>query len=258
MPQKGQGLGWSFRDKCEVGTDGAMVVNNNVSGLWRSVIQNESSNSAATAGLVCKNDSSKTLSMYIGSSTYNGTGRLGADSGTIAHEAQGSLVIGSAYNNEVVGKNNPTDNGNIDDMESLWKITTDGNLKVVGDDLTGVLGELRCVMLGVTGGVTKATMQSGGWAICDGTTPASQGISSPTITTTPNLEHKFVRGSSNNQSSGSTGGAETDTTTMTAFSLFGIDTSPVSCVTLLDLSSALFTVATVPPFHELSYFLKVK
>ena len=40
----------------------------------------------------------------------------------------------------------------------------------------------------MTGAITKATLQSYGWAICDGTTPATQGISSPTITTTPDLQ----------------------------------------------------------------------
>jgi len=72
------------------------------------------------------------------------------------------------------------------------------------------LGEVKLFALSMSGAVTKATLQGKGWAICDGTTPASQGISTPTITTTPNLEHKFLR-MSDNESSGATGGSETHT-----------------------------------------------
>ena len=70
------------------------------------------------------------------------------------------------------------------------------------------LGEVRMFALSIAGAVTKANLQSRGWAICDGTTPAAQGISSADITAaTPNLEHKFIR-MSNDESSGGTGGAE--------------------------------------------------
>jgi hypothetical protein len=65
------------------------------------------------------------------------------------------------------------------------------------------LGEIRMFALSISGAVTKANLQSRGWAICDGTTPATQGISDADITTTPNLEHKFIRMSDDESSGGS-------------------------------------------------------
>ena len=44
----------------------------------------------------------------------------------------------------------------------------------------------------MTGALTKSQLQGYGWAICDGTTPASQGISDATITT-PDLRERFLR-----------------------------------------------------------------
>jgi hypothetical protein len=73
---------------------------------------------------------------------------------------------------------------------------------------TGLLGEIRQFDISRTNAVSKATLQGYGWAICDGTTPASQGISSPTITTTPDLREKFLRHSAN-ETTGGTGGSET-------------------------------------------------
>lgn len=88
---------------------------------------------------------------------------------------------------------------------------SDGYFNDIG--YTGALGEVRQFALSVSGAVTKATLQSKGWAICDGTTPATQGISSADITaSTPNLENKFVR-ASDDEASGATGGADTHTIT---------------------------------------------
>jgi len=102
----------------------------------------------------------------------------------------------------------------------IWYNTTDDILKYHNGAATvelvasggSELGEVKMFALSMTGAVTKASLQGKGWAICDGTTPATQGISSPTITTTPNLEHKFIR-MSDDDSSGSTGGADTHTLT---------------------------------------------
>ena len=73
----------------------------------------------------------------------------------------------------------------------------------------GLLGEVRMFALSMTGAVTKASLQGKGWAICDGTTPASQGITSPTIETTPDLQEKFIR-MSDDETSGTTGGSNDD------------------------------------------------
>ena len=56
----------------------------------------------------------------------------------------------------------------------------------------GYLGEIRQFALSVTGAVTKASLIAGGWAICDGTTAAAQGISDADITaSTPNRKSSF-------------------------------------------------------------------
>lgn len=77
----------------------------------------------------------------------------------------------------------------------------------------GILGEVKMFELSTTGAVTKATLQAKGWAICDGTTPAAQGIASADITAaTIDMTHLFIR-MSNDESSGSTGGEDTHTLT---------------------------------------------
>lgn len=72
----------------------------------------------------------------------------------------------------------------------------------------GYLGQVIWMDLSISGAVTKANLQSAGWAIQDGTTPAAQGITSPTIATTRNLENKFIR-ASDDEASGATGGEDT-------------------------------------------------
>lgn len=66
----------------------------------------------------------------------------------------------------------------------------------------GLLGEIRQIALSLTGSLSKATLQGYGWAICDGTTPAAQGISDATITTTPDLRLRFLRHSANETTGG--------------------------------------------------------
>lgn len=143
--------------------------------------------------------------------------------------------------------------------------------------IDGVLGEVKMFALSMTGATTKAALQTRGWAICDGTTPATQGISSPTIETTPDLQDKFIS-MSNDETSGTTGGASsvvhnhkwlnddgsgTGKFDMTAGSGRTYNTSGAN----LDLTSATWeadswtdndTTATLPPFYELVYFMKVK
>ena len=95
------------------------------------------------------------------------------------------------------------------DGEVLYAADLNNNF----DNAVAFLGEVRMFALSMTGAVTKASLQGDGWAICDGTSPATQGISSPTIETTPNLEHTFIR-MSDDDSSGGTGGSDTHTLTV--------------------------------------------
>ena len=149
----------------------------------------------------------------------------------------------------------------------------------------GYLGEVRMFALSMSGAVTKAALQSKGWAICDGTTPATQGISDPTIETTPDLQEKFLR-MSNDESSGSTGGADSEAhnhqwlTGRVGNSGANIDSnygagggdaggsynSGGSNVSLESDGTSLqepnytdnYTVNTVPAYYEVAYFMKVR
>jgi hypothetical protein len=73
----------------------------------------------------------------------------------------------------------------------------------------GLLGEVRQFAVTMTNALSVATLRGYGWAVCDGSTPASQGISSPTITTTPNLVASFLKGHAT--VSGTTAGSNTTT-----------------------------------------------
>ena len=95
----------------------------------------------------------------------------------------------------------------VDDVTIEYSGTPE-KLKTIDQEYWGTLGQLKLMDLSITGSRTKANMQSNGWAICDGTTPATQGIPSPTIETTNDMRSKIVRMSSD-ESSGGTGGADT-------------------------------------------------
>lgn len=126
----------------------------------------------------------------------------------------------------------------------------------------GLLGEVKQFALSITGSITKAALQARGWAICDGTTPASQSISDATITTTPNLKHKFIR-MSNNETSGGTGGTETHNhtgTTDQATDLTAKSNAVAEPVADEDHTHD-FTTSTdnnLPPYLEMVFFIKVK
>jgi len=127
---------------------------------------------------------------------------------------------------------------------------------------TGLLGEVRMFALSMTGAVTKASLQGKGWAICDGTTPVAQGITSPTIETTPDLQEKFLR-MSNDETSGTTGGSDTHNHTMSGGDgCAGADTSCAGhgynsdggIIDIVDTNST----STLPSYYELAFFMKVK
>ena len=166
----------------------------------------------------------------------------------------------------------------LDSADNVIKVKDNsGVIKSFG----GILGEIRMFALSMTGAVTKSSLQSQGWAICDGTTPAAQGISSPTIATTPDLQHSFIR-MSNDDSSGTTGGSGTHTHELPFGAFAGNNNQTVLAVTNsevfgtggsasaegkaynLSISAGgikyLLTSSTsnLPTYYEVAYFIKVK
>ena len=141
------------------------------------------------------------------------------------------------------------------------------------NDYIGLLGEIRPVALSLSGALTKSQLQSHGWAICDGTTPTSQGITGATITTTPDLREKFLRHSAD-ETTGGTGGLSEVTLT--------IDQMPAHSHTFSynndngsNLAGGAYTTGPVytettstvggsqphenkPPYYDVCYFIKVK
>jgi len=143
-------------------------------------------------------------------------------------------------------------------------VKLDGSSKlpaVDGSQLTNLpapsgsqLAEVKMFCLSITGAVTKATLQADGWAVCDGTTPSSQGIVGATITTTPNLEHKFIR-MSNDETSGNIGGADTH-----SHGLTGSGANILNAVASGSnrLRSPTNSASSLPSYYEMVLFIKVK
>ena len=148
-----------------------------------------------------------------------------------------------------------------------------------------MLGEVKQFALSMTGSVTKASLQALGWAICDGTTPASQGITTPTIETTPDLQEKFLRHSAN-ETTGGTGGGTTHShqwgvkisggshpeytySSVTSNNSEATKQTYNSAGTVIDIPKGvgeywngdLYTSkesSSVPPYYDIVYFMKVK
>ena len=157
----------------------------------------------------------------------------------------------------MAGSNFPFDDGNV--------ITAAGQNQA--GRFAGALGEVKMFALSETGAVTKANLQAAGWAICDGTTPTAQGISSADITSaTPNLENKFIMGS-DNETSGTTGGANQtdlshDHTLTSTKQIDSITTGSGDYIqdtsTTTTNSQLSATYDNRPAFYELVFFMKVK
>jgi len=153
------------------------------------------------------------------------------------------------------------------DSTSGLKVRGSSSFAVIGG---GELGEVKMFALSMTGAITKAALQGKGWAICDGTTPAAQGISSPTIETTPNLQEKFLR-MSNDETSGGTGGADTHTHVVprAGYGYNGSKTHGVLLTsnngTISDSGTSISSAtpdsgssSSLPAYYEVAYFMKVK
>ena len=137
-----------------------------------------------------------------------------------------------------------------------------GDIKMVETTGTGVLG--------VAGNIAI------GFAVCDGTTPASQGVTSPVRTeVTPNLVSSFVRG--NATVSGATGGNATHSHTVAAHAhtITGLvgswQASPASSVdgyspggsvtssgTSDNASPSTDAINNEPPYYEVVFMMKVR
>ena len=170
---------------------------------------------------------------------------------------------------EPIIKNISVDNKTIDTNPK-------GEIEVLKNNI-GIIGEIRMFHLSINNSINHNELINNGWAVCDGTTPSSQGISNPIIITTPNLKSSFIRMSSN-LNSGQTGGTTSHKHTLpvgregyygTAItpnsSPYGTSGSSFSGHTFSasgQSASAHYlyseSVDNIPPFFELVFYMKVK
>ena len=146
---------------------------------------------------------------------------------------------------------------------------------------TGFLGEVRMVAISLTGADNITYIKSKGWAICNGTTSASQGINGAIILETPDLSEKFIR-CSNDTTSGNVGGSESHNhiwrqygrTSIYTYNEDGTDTynkggsvdSPGNYQVGFNLGNSNNSISKdytsisnhLPPYYELVYIIKVK
>lgn len=185
-------------------------------------------------------------------SAKSGTAQISVGIATIKLNSLLDVDISSVANLDIIQYNSSTEK---------WE-----NVNLPDPTYAGPLGEVKMLDISATGAVSKADMQTNSWAICDGTTPASQGISSPTIATTRDMRDKFVM-SSDDETSGTTGGEAShnhtgNTGKVTAGIQYLNNTGGGSM--LLDAdgnhvhSYTTSTKTNSPPFIEMAFFIKVK
>jgi hypothetical protein len=202
---------------------------------------------------------------------YNLTVGQGASTGIGAKSSFREMDWGSAYHFLKVSINFGT---GLLDMGTMQLIPVPYALYAEKSG-EGALGEVKMFALSLSGAVTREALQAKGWAICDGTSTNSQGILNAVITTTPDLKHRFIQ-MSNDGSSGTIGGSASSShnhasATYNGYGMagspFGSTSGPSKYLqgsssgssghTTYDLTSST-TVATIPPYYELVFFIKVK
>lgn len=139
----------------------------------------------------------------------------------------------------------------------------------------GYLGEIKSFVVSISGAITIAELQARGWAICDGTSPDSQGIVNALLTVTPNMQDRFLK-MSTNTSTGNTGGfaehnhqwqGATNQGSPRSWRADGITQFDNGSTadngysrTIVDASQSIYTKnnSSLPPFYEILFFIKVK
>lgn len=259
----------------ETDASGIAMFVDDIAGINRVRVVNTDSGNSSFAGISTINDTyvppgavpiegnqqavNYGVALGIASSTNDLEGGLGPNSGALAVISPADFGFLHYFDDDFVWKCNPSDTGMLCDTEEIMRLDCDGNLTITGalhgDSFGGCLSEIKQFDLSRTGAVTKEDLQAAGWAICDGTTPASQGISDPIITTTPDLGHLFLR-MSDDDTSGDTGGVDTNSFSWTSDS---VDDNGVNVVAMIEGTSAgTKNFDNKPPFYELVPFIKVK
>lgn len=169
-------------------------------------------------------------------------------------EAPLGLLVGEVIDvNYVISSGVLYGDGAIPYQELVRQLVTFVDLATIAD--APDIGEIKMVALSLSGAVTKIALKEKGWAVCDGTSSVSQGIIDPIILTTPNLEDKFIRGSSD-ETSGTTGGVDQNSISWTSRSVDDDGTTVVGRIEGTTSGTKVFD--NKPPFYELAFFIKVK
>ena len=195
------------------------------------------SSTAATSFTIDSGGASSTPSLILGG-TYNqilkynnSTSRF--EFSTSAYvggvlTSSGNASIGGALgvtgattlsNNLTIGSNKLTvdySNGNTVILGTLSVPTVVSDTNFTGNTTgRGIvpLGGIIAVMAGLTGADSASTLLTNGFALCNGTTPAAQGMTTPAIVATmPNInDSAYLRGNTSSWTSGAAASANTKT-----------------------------------------------
>lgn len=114
------------------GTDGVSLFPGNSDGAERIIIWNKNSGSSANSQINLQNDAMGNMSVGIGSSNLNVTGTEGINSGAIILETDANLMMGLLYANDIVWKNNPSDDGDLANLTESMRLDSISDLSVAG------------------------------------------------------------------------------------------------------------------------------
>ncbi|MBN1186829.1 MAG: hypothetical protein JXB49_31415 [Bacteroidales bacterium] len=273
---------------------GATAIYNNIGGSYNTA-NGYGALSNGTSG--SRNTAIGSIALYDASGDYNTA--LGYQAGDNITTGSNNIIIGAGVDAPVATADSQLNIGNtiygdlsegyigIGTTDPSEELEVNGTLKADtlkgdGSYITGLpgsfLGEVKMFAISLTGAITKTNLQAAGWAICDGTTPSAQGISGATITTTPNLQHRFIR-MSDDEISGTIGGQDSVALTVDELPSHRHRTNKSTSVSS---SYGFYTVNNYagehdnddggwtdyvggdsphenrPPFYELVFFIKVK